>query len=304
MRRHSELPLSTLRCSTRPPIALALVALPLFALGCQPHVILDDAAPAPADLAHPLDGARADLGDGSALHDLPPAADLAANFGPGTPATTPTVTVPAGNYLVGCVAGDTQCGPYEQNPAQMTKVAQFAIDTHEVSQGQYQACVAAGSCSLPATMASSGPAAYDPVGHPNFPVGGTNETQAAAYCTYAGKRLPAEAEWEAAARGGDSRIYPWGNAAPTCDRASFSACGAMPVAIDADAAGTSPLGVANMSGNVAEIVSTGATNIPSTYLAKGGSFDSGAGDLRVSSRLAVDTATSYVPVDVGFRCAR
>ena len=273
-----------------------LAWLPLALVGCQPMPVFDDLGPS-VDLAPPTDLA--------ARHDAGALSDLAKDYGPGTPATTPTVTVPAGSYLVGCVAGDDECGPYEQKPAKLTVVAQLQLDTREVTQGQYQACVAAGACMLPATMAVAGGAgAYDPANTPNLPVGGANETQAAAFCTWAGKRLPSEAEWEAAARGGDARIYPWGNTAPACDRASYSQCGRAPIAVDGDAAGTSPLGVVGMAGNVAEITTTGNGAVPSSFIAKGGSFDSGAPDLRVSARLAIAQPDSFVPVDVGFRCAK
>jgi formylglycine-generating enzyme required for sulfatase activity len=275
---------------------LAVVML----LGCQPQAVIDDMS-LPLDMALP---ATPDLArrDGPTVM-VPP--DLARDYGPGTPATTPTVTVPAGSYLVGCMATDVSCGPYEQKPAMMMAVAEVQIDTHEVTQGQYQACVATGHCSLPATMAMAGGAgAYDPVNLPNLPVGGAMQMQAAAYCSWAGKRLPSEAEWEAAARGGDARIYPWGDAAPTCAQAQFAACGRAPIAVDGDAPGTSPLGVANLAGNAAEMTGTADPNVPGGFIAKGGSFASDGLDLRVSARLAIASATAYVPVDVGFRCAK
>jgi hypothetical protein len=62
----------------------------------------------------------------------------------------------------------------------------------------------------------------DLVQHGDRPVIGVDWRDAEAFCTWKGKRLPTEAEWEKAARGRDARLYPWGNQAPTGDLANFA----------------------------------------------------------------------------------
>ena len=94
--------------------------------------------------------------------------------------------------------------------------------------------------------------------YPNYPVVCVSWNDAAAYCKWAGLRLPTEAEWQKGSRGTDGRKYPWGNESPGTNKANYD-----PGTNDADgyyytspvgnySSGASPYGLMDMAGNVWE----------------------------------------------------
>lgn len=211
------------------------------------------------------------------------------------------VAIGGGRVRIGCDPARHVCAAFRFPRAQALfeeDVNDFWIDAREVSRAEYASCVDARAC----------PAHGGPVGSPRtHPAAWMRHQDAGAYCAWSGKRLPTWAEWEAAARGPDGSLYPWGDGAPTCERARSAGCGDGATMVGSLPAGATPCGVFDLAGNVAEW--TAARELPdgsgsSRYYYRGGSY----GRNPVYLITFVMDGDEDVPFlgdpHVGFRCAR
>ena len=232
------------------------------------------------------------------------------------------VRIPAGGFWMGCNPEvDDDCDD-DEKPGRKVWLDEYFIDRTEVTIGQYRACVEAGSCKEPRSKSDSKYCNWGHSGREDHPINCVDWNQAEAFCRWAGKRLPTEAEWEKAARGTEGRKYPWGNREASCDYAVMDdggdGCGkdrTWPVC--AKERGNSPYGLCDMAGNVWEWVSdwygeeyyeSGATRNPkgSKYgeyrVLRGGCWGLYPWYLRASSRFRSLPSLRYY--GSGFRCAR
>ena len=158
------------------------------------------------------------------------------------------VYVPQGDFLMG-----TNDGGSDAKPVHTVYLDAFWIDQTEVTNAMYEKCVTSGSCNAPHdTKSNTHPYYYNNSRFANYPVIYVDWSQADAYCKWAGRRLPTEAEWEKAARGTDGRSYPWGEGIDN-NMANYATDDT--TAVGSYPGRTSPYGVLDMAGNVWEWVS-------------------------------------------------
>jgi formylglycine-generating enzyme required for sulfatase activity len=203
-------------------------------------------------------------------------------------------------------------------PQRTTALPAYSLDSKEVTQAAYAACVSAGKCDA---IQMKDCAVYTVQGlqvgmrvpksieAPELPVVCVTHKQAAAYCAFAGGALPTHDQWERAARGPDALLFPWGGSwDPTLanwgeqDIARTLISGkvdgfAWTAPPGAFPEGKSAEGIYDLSGNVAEWVEEdgGVTHT------RGGSWASNPFDLRATRHQQLPRDKRRA--DVGFRCA-
>jgi serine/threonine-protein kinase len=223
------------------------------------------------------------------------------------------VFVPAGPFEMGSNSGDNS-----EKPVHTVTLDSFWIDRTEVTNAIYELCVNAGACTSPGYPGSySRPSYYGDSQFADYPVIFVSWHDAEAYCEWAGRRLPTEAEWEKAARGTDGGTFPWGNASPDANLLNFDMNVGDTTEVGEYPGGASPYGALDMAGNVWEWVndwhgetyysSSPSENPPgpssgSLRVLRGGSFNLPDDSVRAADRVR------FRPTDsdsiVGFRCAR
>ena len=234
----------------------------------------------------------------------------------------PMILIPAGPFTMGSTDGL----PNERPEHRITLDA-FFIDQYEVTLSFYRKFLESGKYESPPTWDDE---AATTVG--DRPATGMKWESAAAYCQWAGKRLPTEAEWEKAARGTDGRRYPWGDMQPFVDIANYnrgmwvseaitlvavtSGLEGMSVRHGLKEGGKSPFGLFHMAGNAAEWVAdwygrdyyqrTPEKNPPGPAtgekrVLRGGSWADLPAALRVTARFSAEA--DYEDRTIGFRCA-
>ena len=237
------------------------------------------------------------------------------------------ITIEGGTFRMGAQKTDPKQPNYDpeaydhEAPVHEVSVKTFQIAKYPVTVADYQRFVESEGYLDERWWTAGGfgktskPHAWEEqIAHPNWPVTGVSWYEASAYCAWAKVRLPAEAEWERAARRSSGRKYPWGDAKPDVTRANFDERKighATPVGLYP--AGDTPEGIQDMAGNVYEWVADAyapygkpAEEKPGesepVRVLRGGCWYYNSRLLRASGRLRV--VAGFRDYNVGFRCVR
>jgi eukaryotic-like serine/threonine-protein kinase len=196
------------------------------------------------------------------------------------------ILIQAGDFLMGVTQADldslfsmcTTCkqSQYTDAPQRSVFLDAYRIDETEVTNNQFSLFVEATGYKTDAEKAEFS-RVFDPNAnsftrvpsadwrHPqgkemnleqlgNYPVIQVSWIDAKAYCTWAGRRLPTEAEWEKAARGTEGFLFPWGNEPPNDQLLNYNRSNGSPMPVGTYLDGASPYGLMDMAGNVYEWV--------------------------------------------------
>jgi len=210
------------------------------------------------------------------------------------------VSIPAGSFEMGCSPGDAECGSDEE-PRHTVNVSAFRMTETEITQAQYE------------WVTGSNPSHFS--GCTECPVESVTWYEAKAFCEAIGARLPSEAEWEYAARGGTTTRYYCGDDAECLDGIAWYTGNSGSETHSVKGKDANAFGLYDMLGNVWELVEdcwhSDYTGAPSTAevwsggdcsyrVVRGGSWYDHGRRLRASNRIVEEPwdVTKYS----GFRC--
>jgi serine/threonine protein kinase len=269
-------------------LALAVISLAIGAVFIYPRLSAPSKATASATSAP---AASPSISSTAAVvqntENAAPTAGPVSTAVSGPPDASGMVEILPGTYKVGSASAD------EYHSASLDVLLKgYWIDKYQVTAAQYQNFLAATGAESP-----------DVLGKGDQPVRGVTWDQAVAYCSWANKRLPTEAEWEAAGRGPgrNPQLYPWGNdpiaggnAGKLPDQDTYNV-GAFPFNV-------SPSGVYDLVGNIWEWVGEPYAAVPAgSKILRGGRF--GLPVLDLAYRLSVGSSDTRYLKFAGFRCA-
>jgi len=222
------------------------------------------------------------------------------------------VYVPAGEFTMG-----SDFGEMNEAPVHKVNLDAFWIDQTEVTNAMYAKCVQDGACNPPSsTTSSTRDSYYGNSEFDHYPVIYVSWNDAKAYCEWADRRLPTEAEWEKAARGENAFIYPWGNDSLNNNLLNYNIAIGDTTEVGKYPSGASPYGALDMAGNVWEWVADWYSD---TYYAssrasnplgpdsgqyrvhRGGAWDSDDYSVRSARRSLIGPPGAGY--NLGFRCS-
>lgn len=225
--------------------------------------------------------------------------------------------IPPGEFRMGCTpAVDAPCEENESPPHRVTLSRGFWLGTTEVTVGAFDRF-------LRRSKREEG----TPLGPLKLPKVNVTWDEAVQFCRESGGRLPTEAQWEYAARGGKSQKYPWGNEEPVTIWKAHNGASFQPPPdrkrkgwrVEVGSFGANAFNLFDMAGNVLEwCLDTwhpsykGAPSDGIAWLSqdrslrviRGGSWSDPASGLRVAKRFYGHVSNSNRLGSIGFRCAR
>jgi len=181
-------------------------------------------------------------------------------------------------------------------------ISDLCMDKVETTAKEFETCVNDKKCTD--SFATCAPeATYKKAGKEDHPMVCVDFKQAVDYCSFKGKRLPSDEEWEWAARGGtEARIYPWGNEPPK-DQVCWAGAGARTSTcpVNEHPSGASKDGLLGMAGNVFEWTTNSQDSRTKDRVGRGGSWRDGLPNLMRTDRPGKFEVT-YRCGFLGIRC--